>query len=223
MIDRVSHICSVLLLIASANVGTAAEKASPFTISPKVSELLESYCFSCHDGETQKGDLRLDRLDALAPDARLDLLNKMQEHVFFREMPPKKKKQPSEAERDLLFRWISGELKQFGTSALEENLKKPEFGNYVDHEKLFSGENAHLKGFTRDRRWLISEFIFNAKINHLIDHPSIRTIDGVKRDVIGDNGVNISKRFGGHNLRQSITNPFLLPGNIGVRYYDTPR
>ena len=210
------------MLIASANVGTAAEKASPFTISPKVSELLESYCFSCHDGETQKGDLRLDRLDALAPDARLDLLNKMQEHVFFREMPPKKKKQPSEAERDLLFRWISGELKQFGTSALEENLKKPEFGNYVDHEKLFSGENAHLKGFTRDRRWLISEFIFNAKINHLIDHPSIRTIDGVKRDVIGDNGVNISKRFGGHNLRQSITNPFLLPGNIGVRYYDTP-
>ena len=68
---------------------------------------------------------------------------------------------------------------------------------------------------------MISEFIFNAKINHLIDHPSIRTIDGVKMDVIGDNGVNISKRFGGHNLRESITNPFLLPGNIGVRYYDT--
>ena len=163
----------------------------------------------------------MDCLDTLALDTRLDLLNKMQEQVFFKEMPPKKKKKPTQTERDSLVLWISSELKKHGASGLEEKLKRPEFGNYVDHDKLFSGEYAHLKGFTRDRRWLVSEFIFNAKINRLIDHPSIRTIDGVKMDVIGDNGVNISKRFGGHNLRQSITNPFLLPGNIGVRYYDT--
>ncbi len=217
--------CQLLLAIlvssVAVHVASAAEKASPFTISPKVSELLESYCFSCHDEETHKGDRRLDNLHTLALDIRLDLLNKVQEQVFFKEMPPKKKKQPSEAQRAFLVEWVSSELKQHNASKLEEKLKRSEFGNYVDHDKLFSGEYAHLKGFTRDRRWLISEFIFNAKINRLIDHPSIRTIDGVKMDVIGDNGVNVSKRFGGHNLRQSITNPFLLPSSIGVRYYDT--
>jgi hypothetical protein len=202
-------------------VGSAKVKAAGFFIPPKIEGLFDTYCFSCHDEETQKKDVRLDHLDALALDTRLDLLNKMQEQLFFKEMPPKKKKQPSEAQRAFLVEWVSSELKQHNASKLEEKLKRPEFGNYADHDKLFSGEYAHLKGFTRDRHWLVSEFIFNAKINRLIDHPSIRTIDGVKMDVIGDNGVNVSKRFGGHNLRQSITNPFLLPSSIGVRYYDT--
>ena len=222
----VGYSCRQLLLVilvssVAVHVATAAEKVSPFVVSPKVSELLESYCFSCHDEETQKGDIRLDRLDILAPDTRLNLLNKMQEQVFFKEMPPKKKKKPTQTERDSLFQWISIELKKYGASGLEEKLKRPEFGNYVDHDKLFSGEYAYLKGFTRDRRWLVSEYIFNAKINHLIDHPGVRVIDGKRMNVVGDNGVNLGTRFGGHNLRQSITNPFLLPSNIGVRYYDT--
>ena len=134
--------CQLLLVIlvssVAVHVATAAEKVSPFVVSPKVSELLKSYCFSCHDEETQKGDIRLDRLDILAPDTRLNLLNKMQEQVFFKEMPPKKKKKPTQTERDSLFQWISIELKKYGASGLEEKLKRPEFGNYVDHGKLFS-------------------------------------------------------------------------------------
>ena len=167
---------AILVSLVAVHVATAAEKAFPFTISPKVSELLESYCFSCHDEGAQKGDIRLDCLDTLALDTRLDLLNKMQEQVFFKEMPPKKKKKPTQTERDSLVLWISSELKKHGASGLEEKLKRPEFGNYVDHDKLFSGEYAHLKGFTRDRRWLVSESssLMPRSID-LIDHPSIRT------------------------------------------------
>jgi hypothetical protein len=39
----------------------------------------------------------------------------------------------------------------------------------------------------------------------------------VRGNVVGDNGVNLGTRFGGHTLRASITNPFLLPTSIGVR------
>ena len=115
---------------------------------------------------------------------------------------------------------MSTELNKHNASKLEEKLRLPAYGNYVDHDKLFSGECKDRKGFTRDRRWLISEFIFNAKMNRLIHHKGIRTIDGKRVSVIGDNGVNLGTRFGGGTLRQSITNPFLLPTNIGVRYYD---
>ena len=215
----------IALLIASLGCvawGAAAEPSPRLKVTPQVAELLDSYCFSCHDEDTQKGDIRLDQLGELPLDSRLNLLNRMQEQLFFGEMPPRKKKtQPSEAERASLVEWVSAQLKPHDASKLEEALKRPEFGNYVSHEKLFSGENAGLPGFTRDRRWLISEFIFDAKVNRLIDHPSERTIDGEKRTVIGDNGVNIGTRFGGGSLRQSITNPFLLPARIGVRYYDT--
>ena len=58
---------------------------------------LEQYCYDCHDAETKKGDLDL---TALSFDAQhLDLLVKVHDAVERGEMPPKKKKQPAEAER----------------------------------------------------------------------------------------------------------------------------
>ena len=70
----------------------AARKVTSFAVSPKVAELLKSYCFSCHDAKSSNGDIRLDNLEDLALKARLDLLNKVQEQIFIREMPPRKKK-----------------------------------------------------------------------------------------------------------------------------------
>ena len=74
-----------------------ARKVTSFAVSPKVAELLKSYCFSCHDSESKKGDIRLDNLATLALKDRLDLLNKMQEQLYLKEMPPRKKKTASEA------------------------------------------------------------------------------------------------------------------------------
>lgn len=215
LISRSLVICVVLL------VGAASRADDAFTFPDGVSEVLNRCCIDCHDKESAEGNVRLNSLSKLDEANRRELLNKVQEQLYFGLMPPEDAEQTDDAERKLLLGWLDDALKNFGASKLEEKLRKPQFGNYVDHDKLFSGEYAHLKGFTRDRRWLISEFVFDAKVNQLINHPSVRTIDGVKQNVIGDNGVNIGTRFGGHSLRQSITNPFLLPTNIGVRYYDT--
>jgi hypothetical protein len=58
---------------------------------------LEQHCYDCHDAETKKGDLDL---TALSFDAQhVDLLVKVHDAVERGEMPPKKKKQPAEAER----------------------------------------------------------------------------------------------------------------------------
>ena len=53
---------------------------------------MANYCFDCHDGETKKGEVRLDNLGTLALKDRLDLLNRVQEQIFIKEMPPKKRK-----------------------------------------------------------------------------------------------------------------------------------
>ena len=57
---------------------------------------LEQHCYDCHDAETKKGDLDL---TALSFDAQhVDLLVKVHDAVERGEMPPKKKKQPAEAD-----------------------------------------------------------------------------------------------------------------------------
>ncbi|OYV05602.1 MAG: hypothetical protein CFE26_10730, partial [Verrucomicrobiales bacterium VVV1] len=180
-------------------------------VDPKVANILSSYCTECHEDGTEKGKFRLDTLEKLPLDSLLDVMNRMHEKVHFEEMPPKKKDQPSEEERRQLENWLAGVLNANNASKLEEKLRMPEYGNKVDHEKLFSGKYKDLPGYTSDRRWLISEFIFDAKFNKLLDHNGRRNIDGKGQSVIGDNarsGVN-------------LTNPFLLPTHSGVRYYDT--
>ena len=210
MIIRIPYIFVACLFGAGQACG-AASPTGPFRVNEKVLPLLDNYCLSCHDADEHKGDVRLDNLASLSLDARLDLLNRVQEQVYFGEMPPKKKTQPTEAERNLLIEWVSKELRAHNASKLEDKLRMPEYGNVVDHEKLFSGKYAALPSFTPDRRWLISEFIFDAKFNKLVEFNAQRDIDGKRQNVIGDNNRKVV----------NLTNPFLLPTNSGVRYYDT--
>ncbi|OYV03644.1 MAG: hypothetical protein CFE26_21080 [Verrucomicrobiales bacterium VVV1] len=126
-----------------AEPATADGKTSPvapFRISTESEAILERCCLTCHDEETQKGDIRLDNLGELELPKRLDLLNRMQEQIYFQNMPPKQKRQPSPEERKSILATLSAELGAHHASTLEDKLQKPEFGNYVDHEKLFSGE-----------------------------------------------------------------------------------
>jgi hypothetical protein len=191
---------------------SGAAETTPSTQVPKQSAaLLEKYCIDCHEDGTEKGDVRLDNLAELSLDARLDLMNRMREKVYFEEMPPKKKDQPSLEERSQLESWLAEVLHANKASKLEDKLRMPDYGNKVDHKKLFSGQYKDRPGFTPDRQWLISEFIFDAKMNKLLDFSTHRQIDGKRYNVTGDNNRN------GVNL----TNPFLLPTHSGVRYYDT--
>jgi hypothetical protein len=125
-------------------------------------------------------------------------------------MPPKEEEdQPSTADRAKLIAWITADLDQHGGSKLDAKLKMPAYGNYVSHEKLFSGEYADLKGSTPDRRWLISEYIFNAKFQRILENRSTLRRGKQRLEVVG------SKRIRG----VSLANPFLLPKIVGVRYY----
>jgi len=195
----ISIVCSVV---------SNAEAGRSVALPDDVNDVIRQYCVACHGAKKSKGDVRLDSLTSLDQDALQDTLNRMQEAIHFEEMPPEEEKQPTRADRKLLESWLARTLEPLGPSKLEDKLRRPDAGNYVDHDKLFSGEYADLKAFTYDRRWLISEFIFDAKFNRILNHKATLDIDGKRREVIG-----VNKR------RVNLTNPFLLSTNSGVRYY----
>lgn len=203
-------IANTILLAGSLVAGTRpAASEDHLALPPGVLTVLNERCTDCHGADSAEGDVRLDDLAGLELEARLALLNRAQEQLFLGQMPPKDESQPTAAERTLLMEWVSHELQRHGASTLEQKLEKPEFGNYVDHEKLFSGESKHLPGFTYDRRWLISEFIFNAAFQRMLGNVSSVKRNGKPMMVVGGNRIP--------NL--SLSNPFLLPNVSGVRYY----
>jgi hypothetical protein len=173
-------------------------ESAKLELPDEVEVILEDRCQSCHEDGTEKGDLRLDNLPELSPDGWLDTLNRMQEQVYFKQMPPPdKKSQPTAEERKLLLSWLSGELHRHKASRLEDKLRYPDYGNAVDHDLLFSG-NMQTAAYTPARRWLVSPQIFHERV------LDVFALVGKERNV---------SLYG-------VTNPFVLPEKSGVRYYD---
>jgi hypothetical protein len=195
-------ILAVLLLPWTAwSVAHAEESAPLLAIPPKVSGVLTRYCADCHGAESGEGDVNLNDFASLTYGGQLELLNKVQDQLFFKTMPPADAKQPGEDERILVTSWLRAELRKYGTSKLDEKLRYPAYGNYVDHELLFGGSGDDAP-FTPARRWLVSPQIFNERV------LDVFKLQGQERDRLRMQGF------------YGVTNPFVLPDQSGVRYYD---
>lgn len=198
---RTIFLTALLLPWTAWSVAHGQETASSLAIPPNVSGVLTRYCAECHGDASGEGDVNLSGFSALSIGGQLDLLNKVQDQLFFKTMPPPDAKQPSDDERTLLTGWLRAELRKHGASKLDEKLRYPAYGNYIDHEVLFgaAGDDAP---FTPARRWLVSPQIF---VERVLD---VFKLQGQERD----------HRRG--PALYGVTNPFVLPDQSGVRYYD---
>ena len=99
--------------------------------------LMERYCMDCHDDETSKGDLSLEKIDGnLVNGTDVGRWEKVLHQLELGQMPPEKKSLPSNAERHSLTQWIRSEFLKGGQKP-ENKLLRPGAGNYVKHEQLF--------------------------------------------------------------------------------------
>lgn len=133
------------------------------TFDKMIEPFLIDYCTDCHDDSRQKGDVDLSSISFdLTSGHDMELWKTILKQLHLQEMPPaKKKNQPSQKEKDAVMAWINGELKKSGNvSDLYVKLESPSFGNYVNHEKLFSGE-IKTEPFSPARLWRTSPRVFN--------------------------------------------------------------
>jgi hypothetical protein len=191
---------SALLLLASttARAAESATDAPP----PPVQRLLKTYCLSCHDATKSKGHVRLDALGELDAKVRLDVMNKVQEQLHFSEMPPEGEKQPESTEQKMLVDWVRGELQRMNAPLIEDKLRYPDYGNAVDHDRLFSGE-IRDKAYSPARRWLVSPQIFKERVIDVFGLPPR------ERNAYAQTSREL----------HGVTNPFILPDRSGVRDY----
>lgn len=106
---------------------------------PKVEQVLATYCYDCHDNDTQKGKLNLeslkkDFLDGQSAGTWIEVMD----NINASEMPPEDKKQPTAGERAFVADWIAQELRHArkqanstGGRALLRRLTRPEYENTV--------------------------------------------------------------------------------------------
>ena len=164
--------CFFLLLTLSCCVGYAAENHSVLT---QLQSKLQEHCTDCHSEDLQEGEVRLDNLIELSSEGRAELLAQIEEQVYLGRMPPEDESPLHDVERDEALALVTSNFVALGaTSGFREKLKTPSYGNYISHEKLFSGE-VTAKSFSPRRLWRTSPHVFeNVKSQYGGDSRSLR-------------------------------------------------
>lgn len=161
-------------LCASNSVAAQVDQPSSLNLPAKdgfqqtVSPFLTKYCADCHSESANESGVVLSSISSdLASGRDMDLWNSVLRELHLEKMPPTESDQPEPHERDAVMLWINAELKKSGNeSDLYTKLESPSFGNYVNHEKLFSGEIT-VEPFSPARLWRTSPDVFeNVKFSY---------------------------------------------------------
>ena len=82
-------ICALQIILATTSNGDSA-----LTRGISQQAFIEKHCIDCHDGETEKGEFNIESLKSMTAANAVEW-QKVWEQVSLKEMPPRKKKQPS--------------------------------------------------------------------------------------------------------------------------------
>ena len=128
-----------------------------------VRSVLKERCAGCHSSEDPSGDFNLTRLQADPSAASQDAeWARVFEMITTAQMPPLDAPPLSRAERVKVISWLTAKLKDSGRiDEWRRKLLFPEYGNYVDHEALFSGSLTE-PGWSPSRLWKKSPHIFDS-------------------------------------------------------------
>ncbi|MDH3598488.1 MAG: DUF1588 domain-containing protein [Candidatus Tectomicrobia bacterium] len=156
-------VCVAVLVLWATGTASAAPKAV-LTFEKTVEPFLVKHCVDCHDGTSKKTQLNLESVKHdFSVGKTADLWVEAMQMLQFDEMPPPKKKRPDAIAKANVIAWVLQELDKSGRSDLyHKKLLAPEYGNWVSHEKLFSGEIETLP-FSPSRLWRFSPAIFGSK------------------------------------------------------------
>lgn len=106
-----NHFHRLLLTLTTLAVGAPFAAAEPVTLDAKIRPLLKEFCFDCHNPDKAKGDLNLVPIAANPKlDEHREVWEKVAELMESREMPPSKKPQPTDEQRDLVLHFLDGQL-----------------------------------------------------------------------------------------------------------------
>jgi hypothetical protein len=146
MVETPTHLARIAwsfgFLVLNAGAFAQVRSTAAQQFKSDVQPFLKTYCTSCHNPEKRKGKLTLHDISGnIVKETNASLWATVFDQIRFEEMPPEEsKKQPNGKQRKAVMDWILSELGHAGFERDPYLLQRPEFGNHVNHERLFSGK-----------------------------------------------------------------------------------
>ena len=148
----------------SGKRGDAARpQLAPSGFKVQSERFFTNFCVKCHGPKRQEGKLRLDTLGYdLSDGATVQTWSRVFTQLKLEDMPPAESAQPTTTARSIFLNVVESELTRFGRGpALDAKMRLPQYGNYVDHKKLFDG-SVKAMPHTPARLWRQRPNIYDA-------------------------------------------------------------
>jgi hypothetical protein len=102
---------AVAIVVSGVSPASADPVAIAKAFSDQIEPILAEYCYDCHGGGSDKGDFRMDDYEKLEDHlANQSLWFEIWESVRASLMPPAKKAQPGDAQKEKLLAWIERDI-----------------------------------------------------------------------------------------------------------------
>ncbi len=172
---RVHRLATVAtLIVLPSDVVTADDPQAAFESNTR--SFLNSHCVKCHGTRVQEADLTLHDLGSNLRDAQTAATwQRVFEQVQLDNMPPEDERRPNAGKRKAFLETLQFELAHAGIELDNERLLRPEFGNYVDHDKLFDGSITALPA-TVSRVWL-NKNVSDSSPGEFRDFAALKRLD----------------------------------------------
>jgi hypothetical protein len=183
-------LCS--LFSVALNSPAFAEDDSEF--DQRVKPFLKQHCLECHTGDSAEGNLKLVGVDRdFSRDETARTWQQVLQALRFDEMPPAEETRPDSIAKSHVIAWIEAQQAKSGRAeSYYQKLLKPDYGNYVNHELLYSG-TIKTPPFSPSRLWRFSPEIFKSKHIRGAQSPfSYVTRESGVRDYSATSGVDQS-------------------------------
>ncbi len=147
----------LILLISLLKIDAVSaddQEAKLATFTKRVQPFLRQYCVGCHGEKKQEANFALHDIDPIITNGKdVERWEKVLEMISNGDMPPDDVKEvPLRTVRRSVEQWIASELKKIDRGPDEGRLTRPEFGNRVNHDELFSGEHKG-PAYSSPRLW----------------------------------------------------------------------
>lgn len=101
----------ILAIVVGLALGNVSQAAAPISYDRQVKPILVEFCWDCHGDGAKKGGLALDtHADMQAMLADRQMWKHVMDNLQQRVMPPDRKPQPTQEQRDLIIHWVEAEI-----------------------------------------------------------------------------------------------------------------
>ena len=159
----------VLIAFVGAVSLSAAEERDSLALPVA---FLQKHCTDCHGSEDPEGDLTLVGVGNVS-DNNVSIWQRVLTQLATNEMPPDGEPRPDVSQREAVIGWITESMTKIGVEPQLPGGRLPTDGNWVDHDRLFSG---HFQGpaYSPPRFWRRSQSQYDSLMEQLWVIPKLR-------------------------------------------------